>query len=119
MGPGYLGDLPVVTRFTDVHPNVHVQARPNVRSVASGGAVADGLCAVGEGYSGRLGSATCVLAAALGCCTRWPIAAQPLGFMMRVEMPTLGWAIDLILIRSSLPRPVAALWQLRGCPDAS
>jgi hypothetical protein len=36
------------------------------RSVARGGAVAEGLRAVGGGYSGRLGSAGCVLAAARG-----------------------------------------------------
>jgi hypothetical protein len=44
----------------------------SVRSVASGDAVAEGLCAAGEGYSGRLGSAGGVLAAALGRCRTCP-----------------------------------------------
>jgi len=35
MGPGYLGDLPVVTRFTDVHTNVHVEARPQRHLIRS------------------------------------------------------------------------------------
>ena len=60
---------------------------PTFCSVDSGGAVAEGLRAAAEGYRGRLGAAGCVLAAALACCTRWPLPAFSLfGFMPGAEM---------------------------------
>jgi len=49
---------------------------------------AEGLCAVGEGYSGRLGSAGYVLAA-LGCYTRWPLALTDHESSCACPSPTL------------------------------
>jgi hypothetical protein len=60
-------------------------------SVASGGAVAEGLCAAGEGYIGRLGSANGVLAAALGRCTRWPLSIGLLCLMSAMTMKAGDW----------------------------
>jgi hypothetical protein len=64
-------------------------------SVAGGGAVAEGLCAAAEGYSGRLGSAGCVPAAALACCTRRPLpASASSAFISGADMSARGRAID-------------------------
>jgi len=61
---------------------------------------AEGLCAVGEGYSGRLGSAGYVLAA-LGCCTRWPLALTDHESSCACPSPTLDcWRSGFPLNRS-------------------
>jgi hypothetical protein len=65
---------------------------PAFRSVACGGGVAEGLFAACGGYSGRMRSAGCVVAAALGP------GALLLGVATRYragEMPFISWVVIL------------------------